>query len=161
MCPWSSLNRLQFINFPITHFFFHWQIWSHCVLFILFYSTGSWMKCSPIQELTKWVCRTWPLSLALISCVPKWKIPWPLWRVSELLSYIVIRRTVSCLLIVLKLFSCEETKEVSEPMVISFTDSSSSNVKPSFESQAFFEEFTKHKLLSISSIFSWELTELA
>ena len=35
MCPLSSLNGLQFINFPITHFFFHWQIWSHCVLFIL------------------------------------------------------------------------------------------------------------------------------
>ena len=128
MCPLSSLNRLQFINFLITHFF-STDKFDPIVFCSYFYSTGSWMKYSPIQELTKWVCRTWPLSLALIYYVPKWKIPWPLWRVSELLSYIVTRRTVSCLLIVLNLFSCEETKEINESMVIPFMDSSSSYVK--------------------------------
>lgn len=131
-------ERTLVCKFSNDWFFFHWQIWSHCVSIICLYAIGSWMKYSPTRELTKWVCRTWQLSLVLTSCAPKWKILWLSWRVSKWLSYTLIKRRSNYLFIGQNLLTSEQTKVINEYLATPFINWSSLNVKSSFEESGTF-----------------------
>lgn len=51
---------------------------------ICLFPVDSWMRSSPIQVLTRWVFRTWPLSLVQTFCVLKWRTLWQSWKVFHL-----------------------------------------------------------------------------